>query len=82
MKTKRNSLAELGKEYEKHAELQQFFIDKCNNDIKIAKESGDYDAEMELKKKLRIFNDIKNELKNTAEKLKNYYKNEGEIHGE
>ncbi len=81
MKTKRNSLAELGKEYEKHAKLQQFFIDKCNEDIINAKKSGDYDAEMELKKKLRVFKDIQYELKNTAEKLKNYYKNEGEIHG-
>ena len=81
MKTKINSLAELGEEYEKHAELQQFFIDKCNEDIKFAKKSGDYDAEMELKKKLRVFNEIKYELKNTAIKLKNYYKNEGEFHG-
>ncbi len=75
------SLAELGKEYEKHAKLQQFFIDKCNEEIKVAKKSGDYDAVMELKKKLRVFKDIEYELKNTAEKLKNYYKNEGDFHG-
>ncbi len=80
MKTDKISLYELGEEYEKHAKMQQFFIDKCKEDIEKAKKSGDYDAKVELERKLRVFKEIKSDLEHTAEKLKNYYKNEGEIH--
>ena len=44
MKTEKMSLYELGQEYEKHIELQQFFIDKCKADIQKAKMLGDRDA--------------------------------------
>lgn len=81
MKTEKMSLYELGQEYEKHAELQQFFIDKCNKDIEKAKKSGDYTAEKELESKLRTLKKIKNELKQTAEHLKNYYNDKGEEYG-
>lgn len=70
------SLSELGQEYEKNAQLQQFFIDKCKADIKQAKESGDLDAVMQLKSKLSKFYEIKDELTQTAFHLKNYYKGE------
>lgn len=68
------SLAQLGQEYEKHIELQQYFIDKCKNDIKKAEKVGDNNAVCELKSKLQKFYEIKRELCETAEKLKNYYK--------
>ena len=74
MKTEKMSLAQLGQEYEKHIELQQYFIDKCKAEIKKAKEMGDSNAVSELKTKLNKFYEIKNELTETAEKLKNYYK--------
>jgi hypothetical protein len=70
------SLSELGQEYEKNAQLQQFFIDKCKADIKQAKESGDLDAVRQLKGNLSKFYEIKNELTQTAYQLKNYYKGE------
>lgn len=70
------SLSELGQEYEKNAELQQFFIDKCKADIRRAEKSGDLDAVKQLKTNLNKFYEIKNELMQTADKLKNYYKGE------
>lgn len=76
MKTDEKSLTELGREYEKAARLQQFFIDKCKADIKRAKELGDSFAAMELRSNLNEFYRIKNELSETAELLKNYYKGE------
>lgn len=76
MKTEKKSLAELGAEYEQHIKLQQYFIEKCKNDLKRAKTSGDKDAVCELKKRLNKFYEIKRELTETAEKLKNYYKGE------
>ncbi len=81
MKTEKTSLFELGQEYEYHVELQQFFIDRCKKDIERAKKSGDYTAVKELETKLHKFYEIKSDLEQTAKKLKNYYKNEGEIHG-
>ena len=74
METEKMSLFELGQEYEKHAELQEFFIEKCSKDLEKAKKSGDYNAEKELEKKLRKFYQIKYELEHTALQLKNYYK--------
>ncbi len=76
MKTDLISLSELGQEYEKNAELQQFFIDKCKADIRRAEKSGDLDAVKQLKTNLNKFHEIKNELMQTADKLKNYYKGE------
>ncbi len=73
MKTEK-TLAELGKEYENHISLQNFFIKKCKKDIENAKKSGDHTAVKELEKKLRKFYEIKYELKHTAIQLKNYYK--------
>lgn len=70
------SLAELGEEYEQHIKLQEFFIKKCKNDLTKAKLSGDKKAVAELEKQLNKFCEIKHELKETAEKLKNYYKGE------
>lgn len=72
------SLAQLGQEYEKHIELQQYFIDKCKNDIKKAEKVGDNNAVCELKSNLQKFYEIKRELCETAEKLKNYYKGDDE----
>ena len=80
LETEKMSLFELGQEYEKHAELQQFFIEKCSKDLEKAKKSGDYTAEKELESKLRAFRKIKTELMQTAEHLKNYY-NKGEKYG-
>ena len=76
MKTDLMSLSELGQEYEKNAKLQQFFIDKCKADIKRAEKSGDLDAVKQLKSNLNKFYEIKNELMQTADQLKNYYKGE------
>mgnify|MGYP006874839821 FL=1 len=76
MKTETISLKELGQEYEKNAELQQFFIDKCKADIKRAEKSGDLDAVRQLKGNLSKLYEIKNELTQTAYQLKNYYKGE------
>lgn len=76
MKTDLMSLSELGQEYEKNAKLQQFFIDKCKADIKRAEKSGDLDAVKQLKYNLNKFYEIKNELMQTADQLKNYYKGE------
>ena len=70
------SLSDLGQEYEKNAQLQQFFIDKCKADIKRAKKSGDLDAVRQLKSNLYKFYEIKNELEQTADHLKKYYKGE------
>lgn len=75
------SLAELGQEYEKHAQIQQSFIDNCKAEIKRAKMLGDSDAVTELQMKLRKLYEIKRELSDTASKLKTYYK-KGEIYGE
>lgn len=76
MKTETISLKELGQEYEKNAELQQFFIDKCKADIKRAENTGDLDAVRQLKGNLNKFYEIKNELEETANQLRNYYKGE------
>ena len=77
MKKEAMSIEELGSEYEKHAELQQYFIDKCKAQIKKAKQSGDLDAVRELRSDLNKFYAIKKELTETASQLKNYYKNKG-----
>ena len=71
------SIKELGKEYEKHASLQQYFIDKCKEQIKEAKQSGDMNAVRELQSDLYKFREIRNELLETASQLKNYYKYKG-----
>ncbi len=76
MKTDTISLNELGQEYEKNAQLQQYFIDKCKADIKRAEKSGDLDAVRQLKSNLHKFYEIKNELTETAYQLKSYYKGE------
>ena len=78
MLSKRMSIEELGGEYEKHALLQQYFIDECKKRIEKAKRSGDMNAVSELKAQLNKFYEIKKELEETALKLKNYYKNKGE----
>ena len=72
------SIKELGKEYEKHASLQQYSIDKCKEQIKEAKQSGDMNAVRELQSDLYKFREIRNELLETASQLKNYYKYKGE----
>lgn len=68
------SIKELGREYEKHIELQNFFIEKCKAEIKKANQSGDRDAVQRLKSDLRKFYEIRKELTDTAQHLKNYYK--------
>ena len=78
MKKEIASIEDLGCEYEKHAQLQQYFIDKCKAQIKKAKQLGDTDAVKELKTDLNKFYEIKKELEETALQLKNYYKNKGE----
>ena len=78
MKIEKMSLYELGKEYEKHAELQNSFINSCKAEIEKAKMSGDFDAVAKLERKLRKFREIKRELKETASRLKTYYKGEKE----
>ena len=78
MKNEKMSIKALGAEYEKHAEMQQYFIDKCKAEIKEAKKSGDLDAVRQLKSNLYKFYEIKNELLETASQLKNYYKYKGE----
>lgn len=72
----KTSIEELGKEYEKHIALQQYFIDKCKAQISQAKQLGDMDAARELQSDLYKFYEIKRELQETAEHLKNYYKGE------
>ena len=74
MKVEKMTIEELGREYEKHVALQQFFIDKCEKEIKEAKKAGDGKAVKELSLNLYKFKEIKNELMETANKLKNYYK--------
>lgn len=76
MKTETKSLYELGEEYEKHAQLQDAFINSCKAEIRKAKKSGDFFAVAELEKKLNKFRAIKQELRETALKLKAYYKGE------
>jgi flagellin-specific chaperone FliS len=76
LKTEATTLKELGQEYERTAQLQQFFIDKCRADIKRAEKSGDSDAVRRLKQNLHKFYEIKEELTRTAHQLKNYYKGE------
>lgn len=68
------TLEQLGKEYENHISLQNFFINRCKKDLEKAKKSGDQTAVKELEKKLRKFQDIKYEIEHTALQLKNYYK--------
>lgn len=70
------SIENLGREYEKHAELQQHFIDNCKAQINKAKQSGDLEAVKNLQADLRKFYEIKKELKETASHLKKYYKGE------
>ena len=74
MKTENISLFRLGEEYEKNAKIQQFFIDRCNEDIKKAEKAKDRDAVRELRSNLYIFYEIKREMEETAQILKNYYK--------
>ncbi len=76
MKTETMTLRELGQEYERNARLQQFFIDKCKADIKKAELSGDTDSVIQLKSDLNKFVKIKQEILQTANYLKNYYKGE------
>lgn len=76
MEKRKTTLCELGKEYEKYAELQKTFIDKCKGDIKRAKSIGDIDAEIELRTTLKKLYQIKSELEETASYLKKYYKGE------
>ncbi len=78
MKKEKISIEELGREYEKQAELQQYFINKCKAEIKKAKQLGDADAVRELQSNLYKFYEIKSELLETASQLKNYYKYKGE----
>lgn len=78
LKIEKITLAQLGQEYENHIELQKYFIDKCKDDIKRAEKSGDNNAVCELKSKLQKFYEIKRELQETADKLKNYYKGDDE----
>lgn len=73
MKTDK-TISQLGEEYDKHASLQIFFIDRCKKDIEKAKMSGDNSAVMELESKLRKLYRIKYEIEQTALQLKNYYK--------
>jgi hypothetical protein len=68
------TISQLGEEYDKHASLQSFFIDRCKKDIEKAKMSGDNNAVMELEGKLRKLYQIKYEIEQTALQLKNYYK--------
>ncbi len=79
MNNKKMTLAELAQEYEKHIEMQQYFIDKCKDDIKRAEILGDNNAVIELKSKLQKFYEIKRELSETADTLKNYYKGDDEL---
>jgi flagellin-specific chaperone FliS len=79
LKTEKKTLAKLAQEYEKHIELQQYFIDKCKDDIKRAEKVGDNNAVIELKSKLQKFYEIKRELSETADILKNYYKGDDEL---
>lgn len=74
MSKEKKSIKELGKEYEKHAKLQQSFIDNCKAQLNKAKRMGDMDAVKKLQSDLRKFNEIKKELEETANHLKNYYK--------
>lgn len=73
MKTDK-TISQLGEEYDKHASLQRFFIDRCKKDIEKAKMSGDNSAVVELEGKLRKLYQIKYEIEQTALQLKNYYK--------
>ena len=73
MKTDK-TISQLGEEYDKHASLQRFFIDRCKKYIEKAKMSGDNNAVMELEGKLRKLYQIKYEIEQTALQLKNYYK--------
>lgn len=76
LNTEKMSLYELGQEYEKHIELQQYFINKCKADIKKAKMLGDEDAIRTLQSNLRKFQEIEHDLRTTSLMLKNYYKGE------
>ena len=79
MKIKNMTLVELGREYEKHIETQQYFIDKCKDDIKKAEKMGDNNAVCELKSNLQKFYEIKRELRETADTLKHYYKGDDKL---
>lgn len=76
MRTENISLFRLGEEYEKNAKIQQFFIDRCNEDIKKAEKAKDRDAVRELRSNLYKFYEIKREMEQTAQILKNYYRGE------
>lgn len=76
MNKEKISIENLGREYEKHVELQQYFIDKCRAQINQAKQSGNMEAVKELQSDLHKFYEIKKELQETAARLKNYYKGE------
>ena len=73
MKTDK-TISQLGEEYDKHASLQRFFIDRCKKDIEKAKMSGDNNTVMVLEGKLRKLYQIKYEIEQTALQLKKYYK--------
>lgn len=73
MKTENTSLFRLGQEYERCAELQRDFIEKCRADLKRAKDLGDSNAVRRLEQELRTFREIRRELRDTARKLMTYY---------
>ena len=74
MSNEKISIKELGKEYEKHAKMQQSFIDNCKMQLSKAKKTGDTDLVTKLQRDLHKFYEIKKELEETAIHLKNYYK--------
>ena len=79
-KIKQKSLYDLGLEYERHAEMQNVFIKKCEADLENAKQMGETELISELTRKRKIFKEIRKELLETARKLKTYYK--GDSYGE
>lgn len=75
MKAEKISLYDLGKEYERHIKTQDTFIEHCKEEIRKAKESRKSSDDIrELQSKLYKFYEIRRELQEAADALKNYYR--------
>lgn len=70
---KKKSMAELAEDYFEQVRILDEIIEKYSKDLRKAYNSGDYKKSFELKRKLVIYKDQRDEANITAWKLKNYY---------
>lgn len=73
------SLEELSEEYFTAAKETEQLIARCRKKLNEAYRTGNYLKTYEIKRKLTILYDQKNDILTTAYALKNYYKKDKEV---